>query len=55
MAKEEKLGVEEMAKTVGLFQMTFYRYLSLRGVETRAYGGRTVKNAKIIDLTAYNG
>lgn len=30
--KEGKLGVDEIAKTVGVSKMTLYRYLRLRGV-----------------------
>lgn len=39
--KEEKLGVDEIAKTVGISKMTLYKYLRLRGVEISAYGGKT--------------
>lgn len=35
--KEEKLGVDEIAKTVGISKMTLYKYLRLRGVKISAY------------------
>lgn len=30
--KEGKLGVDEIAKTIGVSKMTLYKYLRLRGV-----------------------
>lgn len=38
--KEEKLGVDEIAKTVGISKMTLYKYLRLRGVKISAYQGQ---------------
>lgn len=38
--KEEKLGVDEIAKTVGISKMTLYKYLRLRGVPISAYQGK---------------
>ncbi len=35
--KEEKLGVDEIARTVGISKMTLYKYLRLRGVKISAY------------------
>lgn len=41
--KEEKLGVDEIAKTIGVIKMTFYKYLRLRGVQISAYQRKTEK------------
>lgn len=38
--REEKLGVDEIAKRVGISKMTLYKYLRLRGVEISAYQGK---------------
>ncbi|AXE21948.1 resolvase (plasmid) [Runella rosea] len=38
--KEEKLGVDEIAKTVGISKMTLYKYLRLRGVKISAYASK---------------
>ncbi len=38
--KEEKLGVDDIAKTVGISKMTLYKYLRLRGVKISAYQGK---------------
>ena len=35
--KEEKLGIDEIAKTVGISKMTLYKYLRLRGVKIITY------------------
>lgn len=39
--KEGKLGVDEIAKTVGVSKMTLYKYLRLRGVVISAYQSQT--------------
>ncbi|MEI7586045.1 recombinase family protein [Runella sp.] len=41
--KEEKLGVDEIAKTIGVSKMTLYKYLRLRGVPISAYQSKTGK------------
>jgi len=41
--KEEKLGVDEIAKTIGFSKMTLYKYLRLRGVQISAYQSKTEK------------
>ena len=41
--KEEKLGVDEIAKTIGVSKMTLYKYLRLRGVQISAYQRKTEK------------
>ena len=41
--KEEKLGVDEIAKTIGVSKMTLYKYLRLRGVQISAYQSKTEK------------
>ena len=41
--KEEKLGVDEIAKTIGFSKMTLYKYLRLRGVPISAYQNKTEK------------
>jgi hypothetical protein len=35
--KKEKLGVDEIAKTIGESKMTLYKYLRLRSVQISAY------------------
>ncbi len=42
--KEEKLGVDEIAKTIGVSKMTLYKYLRLRGVTISAYQSKKEKN-----------
>ena len=39
--REENLGVDEIAKTVGISKMTLYIYLRLRGVKISAYQGNS--------------
>ena len=39
--KEGKLGVDEIAKTVGVSKMTLYKYLRLRDVVINAYQSKT--------------
>ena len=39
--KEGKLGVDEIAKTVGVSKMTLYKYLRLRNVAIGAYQSKT--------------
>ncbi|WP_221392030.1 recombinase family protein [Dyadobacter sp. NIV53] len=39
--KEGKLGVDQIAKTVGVSKMTLYKYLRLRGVAISAYQSQT--------------
>lgn len=41
--KEEKLGVDEIAKTIGVSKMTLYKYLRLRGVPISAYQSKIEK------------
>jgi len=41
--KEEKLGVDEIAKTIGVSKMTLYKYLRLRGVQISTYQSKTEK------------
>lgn len=41
--KEKKLGVNEIAKKIGVSKMTLYKYLRHRGVEISAYNA-TIKN-----------
>ena len=43
--KEEKLGVDEIAKTVGISKMTLYKYLRLRGVKISTYEGKNVTDS----------
>jgi len=41
--KEEKLGMDEIEKTIGVSKMTLYKYLCLRGVPVSAYQSKTRK------------
>jgi predicted HTH domain antitoxin len=41
--KEEKLGVDETAKIIGVSKMTRYKYLRLRGVQISTYQSKTEK------------
>ena len=38
--KEGKLGVDEIAKTVGISKMSLYKYLRLRGVRIGSTDGK---------------
>jgi phage antirepressor YoqD-like protein len=38
--KEGKLGVDEIAKTVGISKMSLYKYLRMRGVRIGSTDGK---------------